>query len=127
MAYEAGEIFLGARVQKIVSTAKIARGAVVTLTPAWTPTAATCAEDGTGPFAVTIEPIPEGAIGRAATKGEVSVDCSGNCYMGAVVTGSAGKVRVCDTDPSGNWIKPLGRMTVGAADGTVGVVDLGGF
>ncbi len=31
MAYEAGEIFLGARVQKIVSTAKIARGAVVTV------------------------------------------------------------------------------------------------
>jgi len=43
------------------------------------------------------------------------------------VTGSGGKVKVCDTDPSGNWIKPLGRMTVGGANGTVGVVDVGGF
>jgi len=43
------------------------------------------------------------------------------------VTGSGGKVKVCDTDPSGNYIKPLGRMTVGGADTAVGVVDLGGF
>jgi len=44
------------------------------------------------------------------------------------VTGSGGgKVKVCDTDPSGNYIKPLGRMTVGSVSAAVGVVDLGGF
>jgi len=72
-------------------------------------------------------PWRTGKTGRVVTKGEVAVDCSGNCYTGAVVTGSGGKVEVCDTDPSGNYIKPLGRMTVGGADTAVGVVDLGGF
>ena len=126
--YEAGEIFLGARVQKFKATANVPKGAVITITPAaGVPTGATCAEDGAGPFAVAIEAVEDGKIGRAATKGEVAVDCSGNCYTGAVVTGSGGKVKECDTDPSGNWIKPLGRMTVGGANGAVGVVGLGGF
>jgi len=127
MAYEAGEFFPGARIQKVTATADISKGAVVTVTPAAPPTAATCGEDGVGPSAVAIEAIANGKTGRVVTKGEVAVDCSENCYTGAVVTGSGGKVKVCDKDPSGNWIKPLGRMTVGGANGTVGVVDLGGF
>ena len=127
MAYEAGEFFPGARIQQVTATADISKGAVVTVTPAAPPTAAPCAEDGDGPFAVAIETVASGKTGRAVTKGEVAVDCSGNCYTGAVVTGSGGKVAPCDTDPSGNWIKPAGRMTVGGADGTVGVIDLGGF
>jgi len=127
MAYEAGEFFPGARVQRVTASADIAKGAVVTVTPAAPPTAATCGEDGVGPSAVAIEAIANGKTGRVVTKGEVAVDCSENCYTGAVVTGSGGKVKVCGTDPSGNWIKPLGRMTVGGANGTVGVVDLGGF
>jgi hypothetical protein len=127
MAYDKGEIFLGARVQVITASADISKGAVVTITPGAAPIGTTCAEDGAGPFAVAIENIAEGKKGRVAVKGEATVDCSGNCYTGAVVTGSGGKVKVCDTDPSGNWIKPLGRMTVGGANGTVGVVDFGGF
>lgn len=128
MAYEAGEFFPGARVQRVTASADIAKGAVVTITPAAAaPTAATCAEDGDGPFAVAIEAIANGKTGRVVTKGEVAVDCSGNCYGSAVVTGSGGKVKECDTDPSGNWIKPLGRMTVGGADTAVGIVDLGGI
>ena len=127
MAYEAGEFFPGARIQKVTATADISKGAVVTVTPAAPPTAATCGEDGVGPSAVAIEAVANGKTGRVVTKGEVAVDCSGDCYTGAVVTGSGGKVKVCDTDPSGNWIKPLGRMTVGGANGTVGVVDLGGL
>jgi len=127
MAYEAGEFFPGARIQQVTATADISKGAVVTVTPAAPPTAAPCAEDGDGPFAVAIEAIANGKKGRVVVKGEVAVDCSGNCYGSAVVTGSGGKVKVCDTDPSGNWIKPLGRMTVGGANGAVGVVDLGGF
>ena len=127
MAYEAGEFFPGARIQQVTATADISKGAVVTVTPAAPPTAAPCAKDGVGPFAVAIEAVANGKTGRVVTKGEVAVDCSGNCYTGAVVTGSGGKVKVCGTDPSGNWIKPLGRMTVGGANGTVGVVDLGGF
>ena len=128
MAYEAGEFFPGARVQRVTASADIAKGAVVTITPAAAaPTAAPCAEDGDGPFAVAIEAIADGKKGRVVVKGEVAVDCSGNCYGSAVVTGSRGKVKVCDTDPSGNWIKPLGRMTVGGANGAVGVVDVGGF
>jgi hypothetical protein len=127
MAYEAGEFFPGARVQRVTASADIAKGAVVTITPAAASTAATCAEDGVGPFAVAIEAIANGKKGRVVVKGEVAVDCSGNCYGSAVVTGSGGKVKVCGTDPSENWVKPLGRMTVGGANGTVGVVDLGGF
>ena len=128
MAYEAGEFFPGARVQRVTASADIAKGAVVTITPAVASTAAApCAEDGVGPSAVAIEAVANGKTGRVVTKGEVAVDCSGNCYTGAVVTGSGGKVKVCGTDPSGNYIKPLGRMTVGGANGTVGVVDLGGF
>jgi len=127
MAYTAGEFFLGARIQKVTATGTIAKGAVVTITPAAAPTAATCAADGDGPFAVAIEDIATGATGRVVTKGEVAVDCSGNCYGGAVVSGSGGKVKVCSTDPSENWIKPLGRMVTGAANGAVGVVDVGGF
>ena len=127
MAYEAGEFFPGARVQRVTASADIAKGAVVTITPAPASTAATCAEDGAGPFAVAIEAVEDGKIGRVVTKGEVAVDCSGNCYTGAVVTGSGGKVKACIADPSGNYVKPLGRMTVGGANGTVGVVDLGGF
>lgn len=127
MAYEAGEFFPGARVQRVTASADIAKGAVVTITPAAAPTAAPCAKDGVGPFAVAIEAVANGKTGRVVTKGEVAVDCSENCYTGAVVTGSGGKVKVCDTDPSGNYIKPLGRMTVGGADTAVGVVDLGGF
>ena len=127
MAYEAGEFFPGARIQQVTATADISKGAVVTVTPAAPPTAAPCAEDGDGPFAVAIEAIADGKKGRVVVKGEVAVDCSDNCYGSAVVTGSGGKVKVCDTDPSGNWIKPLGRMTVGGADTAVGVVDLGGF
>ncbi len=127
MAYAAGEIAsTGARVQKFTGSADVAKGAVATVTPAAASTVATCAEDGAGPFAVTIEAIESGATGRAVTKGEVAVDCSGNCYTGAVVTGSGGKVKECSTDPSGNYIKPLGRMVVGAADGAVGVVDVWG-
>jgi len=76
--------------------------------PAAPSTAAACAEDGVGPFAVAIEAVANGKTGRVVTKGEVAVDCSENCYTGAVVTGSGGKVKVCDTDPSGNYIKPLG-------------------
>ncbi len=126
--YDAGEIFLGTRVQKIEASAAVAKGAVITITPAsGVSTGATCAEDGVGPFAVAIEAIANGKVGQAATRGEVAVDCSGNCYTGAVVTGTGGKVKVCIVDPSGNYIKPLGRMTVGGANGTVGVVDLGGF
>ncbi|MFA5408841.1 MAG: hypothetical protein WC343_08755 [Bacilli bacterium] len=127
MAYTAGEFQPGARIQKVTATADIAKGAVVTITPAAAPTAATCAEAGDGPFAVAIESIANGATGRVVTKGGVAVDCSGNCYGGAVVTGSGGKAKVCSTDPSENWIKPLGRMIVGAATGVVGVVDVGGF
>ena len=127
MAYEAGEFFPGARVQRVTASADIAKGAVVTITPAAASTAAACVEDGVGPFAVAIEAIADGKTGRVVTKGEVAVDCSGNCYTGAVVTGSGGKVKACDKDPSENWIKPLGRMTVGGANGTVGVVDLGGL
>lgn len=127
MAYEAGEFFPGARIQQVTATADISKGAVVTVTPAAPPTAAPCAEDGDGPFAVAIEAIASGKKGRVVVKGEVAVDCSDNCYGSAVVTGSGGKVKVCDTDPSGNWIKPLGRMTVGGAAAAVGVVDLGGF
>jgi hypothetical protein len=128
MAYEAGEIFLNTRVQKFTATADTKKGKVISLTPAaGLPTGAPCAEDGVGPFAVAIDTATNGKTGRAVTKGEVSVDCSGNCYTGAVVTGSGGKVKVCDTDPSGNWIKPLGRMVTGAANGAVGVVDVGGF
>lgn len=127
MAYDKGEIFLGARVQVFTATADFEKGDVATVTPAAASTAAPCAEDGVGPFAVAIEKIANGKKGRFATKGEVAVDCSGNCYASAVVTGSGGKVKVCDTDPSGNNIKPLGRMTVGGGSGTVGVVDLGGF
>ena len=127
MAYEAGEFFPGARIQQVTATADISKGAVVTVTPAAPPTAAPCAEDGDGPFAVAIEAIADGKKGRVVVKGEVAVDCSDNCYGSAVVTGSGGKVKECDTDPSGNWIKPLGRMTVGGANGAVGVVDLGGF
>ena len=127
MAYEAGEFFPGARIQQVTATADISKGAVVTITPAAS-TAAACAEDGVGPFAVAIEAVANGKTGRVVTKGEVAVDCSGNCFTGAVVTGSGGKVAPCDTDPSGNWINPpAGRMTVGGADGTVGVVDVGGF
>ena len=128
MAYEAGEFFPGARIQKFTATADTKNGKVISLTPAaGLPNGAPCAEDGVGPFAVAIEAVANGKTGRVVTKGEVAVDCSGNCYTGAVVTGSGGKVKVCDTDPSGNWIKPLGRMTVGGANGTVGVVDVGGF
>ena len=127
MAYEAGEFFPGARIQQVTATADISKGAVVTVTPAAAPTAAPCAKDGDGPFAVAIEAIANCKKGRVVVKGEVAVDCSGNCYGSAVVTGSGGEVKVCDTDPSGNWIKPLGRMTVGGANGAVGVVDLGGF
>ena len=103
MAYEAGEFFPGARIQQVTATADISKGAVVTVTPAAAPTGAPCAEDGVGPFAVAIDTAKNGKTGRAVTKGEVSVDCSGN------------------------WIKPLGRMTVGGANGAVGVVDVGGF
>ncbi len=127
MAYEAGEFFPGARIQQVTATADISKGAVVTVTPAAAPTAAPCAEDGDGPFAVAIEAIADGKKGRVVVKGEVAVDCSGNCYGSAVVTGSGGEVKVCGTDPSENWIKPLGRMTVGGANGAVGVVDVGGF
>lgn len=127
MAYEAGEFFPGARIQQVTATADIGKGAVVTVTPAAAPTAAPCAEDGDGPFAVAIEAIANGKKGRVVVKGEVAVDCSGNCYGSAVVTGSGGEVKVCGTDPSENWIKPLGRMTVGGANGAVGVVDVGGF
>jgi len=127
MAYEAGEFFPGARIQKVTATADITKGAVVTIAPAAASTAAPCAKSGDGPFAVAIEAIANGKTGRAVTKGEVAVDCSGNCYTGAVVTGSGGKVKVCDKDLSENWVKPLGRMTVGGANGTVGVVDLGGL
>ena len=128
MAYEAGEFFPGARVQKFTATADTKKGKVISLTPAaGLPTGAPCAEDGVGPFAVAIDTATNGKTGRAVTKGEVAVDCSGNCFTGAVVTGSGGKVKVCGTDPSGNWIKPLGRMTVGGADTAVGVVDVGGF
>ena len=127
MAYEAGEFFPGARVQRVTASADIAKGAVVTVTPAAPPTAATCAEDGVGPSAVAIEAIANGKTGRVVSKGEVAIDCSGNCYTNAIVTGSGGKVKACDKDPSENWIKPLGRMTVGGANGTVGVVDLGGL
>ncbi len=128
MAYEAGEIFLNTRVQEFTATADTKKGKVISLTPAaGLPTGAPCAEDGVGPFAVAIEAVANAKTGRVVTKGEVAVDCSGNCYTGAVVTGSGGKVKVCGTDPSGNWIKPLGRMTVGGANGTVGVVDVGGF
>jgi len=126
MAYLAGEFFGTARVQKYTASAAISRGAVVTITPAASPTAATCAEAGAGPFAVAIEDIENGAVGRFVTKGEVAVDCSGNCYTGAIVTGSGGKVKACTTDPSGNYIKPLGRMVIGAASGNVGVVDVWG-
>ena len=127
MAYEAGEFFPGARIQQVTATADISKGAVVTVTPAAPPTAAPCAEDGDGPFAVAIEAIADGKKGRVVVKGEVAVDCSDNCYGSAVVTGSGGKVKACIADPSGNYVKPLGRMTVGGANGTVGVVDLGGF
>ena len=128
MAYEAGEFFPGARVQKFTATADTKKGKVISLTPAaGLPTGAPCAEDGVGPFAVATDTATNGKTGRAVTKGEVSVDCSGNCYTGAVVTGSGGKVKICVTDTSGNWVKPLGRMTVGGADTAVGVVDLGGF
>ena len=128
MAYEAGEFFPGARVQKFTATADTKKGKVISLTPAaGLPTGAPCAEDGVGPFAVATDTATNGKTGRVVTKGEVAVDCSGNCFTGAVVTGSGGKVKVCGTDPSGNWIKPLGRMTVGGANGTVGVVDVGGF
>ena len=34
MAYEAGEFFPGARVQRVTASADIAKGAVVTITPA---------------------------------------------------------------------------------------------
>lgn len=126
MAYAAGEIFEGSQVQKFTASATVAKGAVITVTPAASlPTGATCAADGVGPFAVAIEAVANGATGRMVTKGPVSVDCSGNCYTGAVVTGSGGKVKVCSTDPSGNYIKPAGRMFLGAADGGVGIVDLG--
>jgi hypothetical protein len=126
MAYAAGEIFEGSQVQKFTASATVAKGAVITVTPAASlPTGATCAADGVGPFAVAIEAVANGATGRMVTKGPVSVDCSGNCYTGAVVTGAGGKVKECGTDPSGNWIKPLGRMFLGAADGGVGIVDLG--
>jgi hypothetical protein len=67
---------------------------VISLTPAaGLPTGAPCAEDGVGPFAVAIEAVANGKTGRVVTKGEVAVDCSGNCYTGAVVTGSGGKVK----------------------------------
>lgn len=125
MAYAAGEIFEGSQVQKFTASATVAKGAVITVTPAASPTGATCAGPGAGPFAVAIEAVASGATGRMVTKGPVSVDCSGNCYTGAVVTGYAGKVKVCSTDPSGNYIKPAGRMFLGAADGGVGIVDLG--
>jgi hypothetical protein len=126
MAYAAGEIFEGSQVQKFTASAAVAKGAVITVTPAASlPTGATCAGPGAGPFAVAIEAVASGATGRMVTKGPVSVDCSGNCYTGAVVTGCAGKVKVCSTDPSGNYIKPAGRMFLGAADGGVGIVDLG--
>ena len=126
MAYTAGEIFEESQVQKFAASADVAKGAVITVTPAASlPTGATCAGPGAGPFAVAIEAVASGATGRMVTKGPVSVDCSGNCYTGAVVTGYAGKVKVCSTDASGNWVKPAGRMFLGAADGGVGIVDLG--
>lgn len=129
MAYEAGEFFPGARIQQVTAWgAAIVKGEVLTLTPTSTlPRAAKCDASGNAPYAVAIEAIDSSGNGRVVTKGEVAVDCSGNCYTGAVVTGSGGKVKACDKDPSENWIKPLGRMTVGGATGTVGVVDLGGF
>jgi len=80
-------------VQRVTASADIAKGAVVTITPAAPSTAAACAEDGVGPFAVAIEAVANGKTGRVVTKGEVAVDCSGNCYTGAVVTGSGGKVK----------------------------------
>ena len=125
MVYAAGEFFEGAQIQKFTGSAAVAKGAVITVTPAAPPTGATCASPGAGPFAVAIEAVASGATGRMVTKGPVSVDCSGNCYTGAVVTGNGGKVTVCSVDPSGNYIKPAGRMFLGAADGGVGIVDLG--
>jgi len=114
-------------VQRVTASADIAKGAVVTITPAAPSTAAACAEDGVGPFAVAIEAVANGKTGRVVTKGEVAVDCSGNCYTGAVVTGSGGESQGVRHRPVRNYIKPLGRMTVGSVSAAVGVVDLGGF
>ena len=130
MAYTAGEFFPGARIEQVTAWgAAIVKGEVLTLTPTSTlPRAAKCDASGNAPYAVAIEAIDSSGNGRAVVYGPVAVTADGNCYRGAIVGGKTGKVivvKACDT--LGNWIKPLGRMTVGGADTTVGVVDLGGF
>jgi len=86
-------------VQRVTASADIAKGAVVTITPAAPSTAAACAEDGVGPFAVAIEAVANGKTGRVVTKGEVSVDCSGTVTPRRC-DWKWRKVKVCDTDPS---------------------------
>jgi len=127
MAYEAGEFFPGARVQRVTASADIAKGAVVTITPAHHLPQRPVLKTVSGRSRSRSRPWRTARPAASSRRAKSQLTVPRTVYTGAVVTGSGGKVKVCDTDPSGNYIKPLGRMTVGGADTAVGVVDLGGF
>lgn len=131
MAYTAGEFFPGARIEQVTAWgAAIVKGEVLTLTPTPTlPRAAKCDASGNAPYAVAIEAIDSSGNGRAVVYGPVAVTADGDCYRGAIVGGKTGKVIVVakpfETLAPAAGPCPLGKMIVGAADRTVGVVFLG--
>mgnify|MGYP003615540609 CR=1 FL=1 len=126
MAYTAGEFFPGARIEQVTAWgAAIVKGEVLTLTPTSTlPRAAKCDASGNAPYAVAIEAIDSSGNGRAVVYGPVAVTADENCYRGAIVGGKTGKVIVV-AKPFAAGPCPLGKMIVGAANTTVGVVFLG--
>ena len=127
-----GEFSDEAIIQTFTASAAISKGAVCTVTPAATSTVATCANSdasGNAPYAVAIEDVANGAVGRFVIFGEVAVDASGNCYKGAYVYGKGGSAVLRDLDGAGYDVSTdaeiLGRVTEGAADGGICTVFVG--
>ncbi len=127
----AGEFSNDCRIETVTAWgAAITKGQVLTLTPTSTiPRAAACDASGNASYAVAIEAIDSSANGRAVVYGEVGVVASGNCYRGAIVGGTSGKVVVVakpfETLAPAAGPCPCGRITVGAADTEIATVFLG--
>ena len=129
----AGEFSDTAIIQEfVVGAADLTKGRVCTITPlaGQLSTLAICANadaSGNGPYAVTIESGSIGGKIRAVVYGEVGVDASGNCYLGALVYGRGGAAvtRTLSAYDPETAAPALGRVTVGAADNGVATVFVG--
>jgi len=126
----AGEFSQNAVIQYFTTSADVARGAVVTITPAATSTVAPCADEdapGNGPYAVAIQAAASGEVCACVIYGEVGVIASGNCYKGALVYGKDGAAVARTPTPFDPELAAptLGMVTEGAADGGVCTVFVG--